>query len=691
MFSHPNDMDVTRASADSSVAEGDTQAPIPPPTPPVLPTVPGYEILDELGRGGMGVVYRARQLGFNRIVALKMVLSGAHAGSEERERFRIEAEAVARLQHPNIVQVYEVGGHDGTPFFSMEFCPGGGLDRKLNATPLPPTDAARLVETLARGVQAAHEKGVVHRDLKPANVLLAESGALKLTDFGLAKRMDIEGRTQSGVVVGTPSYMAPEQAGGRSREIGPAVDVYALGAILYECLVGRPPFKGPTALDTLTQVLSDDPVPPRQLQSKTPRDLETICLKCLEKQPGRRYATAADLAADLGRWQRGEPVHAQPPSLAYVLGKQVRRYRTPLAVAAGVVLLLAAVVTTAFVLLLGAWATARKNYETADQRRRDVEKKQAELQEALNAKQQTLDNLNQQLSTLAASYADRSDIEYRAGRPRECVNWMLRAYEVAPVHDPLRPAYLRLIASRGRRLSDMALWHDGPVHQAVFSPDGRTVLTASDDHTVHLWDSESGKELFRFAHEGVVWAASFSPDGRTLLTASQDHTARFWDAATGKELHRLQHDHQVWSASFSHDGRRILTASEDHTARLWDADSGKELLRLNHDGRVLVASFSPDDRTIVTASVDDCAAHLWDAASGRELHRLENDTGWMRLASFSPDGRKVVTANEGEHAAWVWDAVSGTELYRLPHDDGVTAASFSPDGRTILTASQDRT
>ena len=364
----------TPESADG-LSTATLQSPSPDGPPPVgLRSFGDYEVLEEIARGGMGVVYKARQLGFNRIVALKMILSGSHAGAEERQRFRIEAEAVARLQHPNIVQVYEVGEHEGKPFFSMEFCPGGGLDRKLSGTPLPPAEAARLVETLARTVQAAHDKGVVHRDLKPANVLLAADGAPKVTDFGLAKRMDAAGRTQSGAVLGTPSYMAPEQAGGKSKDIGPATDVYALGAILYECLTGRPPFKGPTALDTLTQVLLADAVPPRQMQPKTPRDLERICLKCLEKQPARRYATAAELADDLGRWQRGEPVRAQPPSPGYVLGKRARRHRTPLAVAAGMFLLLAAVVTTAFVQILGRgtrrfgrariWRTKRGNCRT---------------------------------------------------------------------------------------------------------------------------------------------------------------------------------------------------------------------------------------------------------------------------------------------------------------------------------------
>jgi tRNA A-37 threonylcarbamoyl transferase component Bud32 len=274
--------------------------------------VPGYEILGELGRGAMGVVYQARQAKPNRLVALKMILAGGHASEADLARFATEAEAIARLQHPNIVQVYEVGTHEGQSFFSLEFCAGGSLDRKLGGTPLPPVEAARLVETLARAMHAAHRSNVIHRDLKPANVLLLEDGTPKITDFGLAKKLDEVGQTQSGVIMGTPSYMAPEQAGGKSKQIGPAADVYALGAILYECLTGRPPFKAATPLDTILQVLSDEPVPPSQLQSKTPKDLETICLKCLHKEAGKRYVTAKALAEDLGRFLRGEPIAARP-------------------------------------------------------------------------------------------------------------------------------------------------------------------------------------------------------------------------------------------------------------------------------------------------------------------------------------------------------------------------------------------
>jgi hypothetical protein len=274
----------------------------------------------------MGVVYKARQTGLNRLAAVKVILAGGHAGVHELERFRQEAEALARLEHPNIVRIYEVGDRGGFPFLSLEFCPAGSLDKQLNRSPLPPSRAAELVATLARAVHAAHQAGIIHRDLKPANVLLAEDGTPKITDFGLAKRVEGgEGLTQSGAVVGTPSYMAPEQAAGRSGLVTTAADVYAMGAILYECLTGRPPFRAATPIDTILQVLDQEPERPSALRPGIDRRLELICLKCLSKEPGRRYASADGLATDLEHWRAGEPVSVQPPSLPGLLRLWLRQ------------------------------------------------------------------------------------------------------------------------------------------------------------------------------------------------------------------------------------------------------------------------------------------------------------------------------------------------------------------------------
>ncbi len=365
--------------------------------------VPGYEVLGVLGRGGMGVVYRVRHLALKRIVALKMILAGGHAGPSELARFRLEAEAVARLQHPNIVQVFEVGQADGRPYCALELIEGGNLASKINARPLPAREAAKLVEALARAVQLAHSRNVVHRDLKPANILLTADGTPKITDFGLARQLDSDsGETQAGAVVGTPAYMAPEQAAGRAHEAGPAADIYALGAILYDCLTGRPPFQGSTVLETLDQVRTQEPLPPSQFAPRDSRggnwlDLETICLKCLRKEPEKRYASAAELADDLVRYQHGEPILARP------VGRLERGWRwcrrNPALASAlatlGAVLVLASVVSTLFAI------DARNKEAAAVEARNDLAGKHAELEQKNSELEQKQDELER---TLARSW-----------------------------------------------------------------------------------------------------------------------------------------------------------------------------------------------------------------------------------------------------------------------------------------------
>jgi tetratricopeptide (TPR) repeat protein len=375
-------------------------------------SIPGYVILGELGRGGMGVVYKARQVLLNRVVALKVLLAGVHAGAETLARFRTEAEAAARLQHPHIVPIHEVGEHDGRPYLVLECVDGGSLKQQLDGTPWPATRAARLAEILARAIHYAHQQGVIHRDLKPANVLLVrtdrpeapplgsggeEGGRYepKVTDFGLAKKADsaastpATGATQSGAIVGTPSYMAPEQAEGRSKEIGLAVDVYALGAILYELLTGRPPFKAETALETLLQVREDEPVPPRRLQPKVPRDLETICLKCLQRNPCKRYATAQDLADDLRRFEEGQPIQARSVGMGERAVKWVKRRPG----AAALVGLIALAVLA--LLIVGYWSN-RALEDAADRERRKAD--EAEKERSRAATQQGLAGKNMHIA-----------------------------------------------------------------------------------------------------------------------------------------------------------------------------------------------------------------------------------------------------------------------------------------------------
>ena len=331
------------------------------------PAVDGYEVLGEVGRGGNGVVYRARHAGLKRLTALKLLRGGPAADPREAARLRAEAQALARIGHPNIIQIYEVGETAGRPYVALEFAPGGSLEARLRGAPQPARAAAALVETLARAVHAAHRAGVVHRDLKPANVLFAEDGTPKIADFGLAKRLDADdAQTHTGDILGTPSYMAPEQARGRNATVGPAADVYALGAVLYELLTGRPPFQGETVWDTLEQVVGREPTPPRQLAPKAPRDLETICLKCLHKDPARRYPGADRLADDLARFLAGRPVLARPTPAWERAWKWVRRRPAAAAGVAAALVLTAALAAAHEADLCARLAQAEREAAAAD-------------------------------------------------------------------------------------------------------------------------------------------------------------------------------------------------------------------------------------------------------------------------------------------------------------------------------------
>jgi serine/threonine-protein kinase len=356
---------------------------------PALPAIPGYAVEAILGRGGMGVVFRARHLRLNRLIALKMVLDGGHAGADERERFRREAEAVAALRHPNVVQVHDVGDADGRPYFTMELMEGGSLAHKLAGAPQPARQAAALLLALAEAMQAAHEAGIVHRDLKPANVLLTADGTPKVADFGLARRLDDERLTLSGAVVGTPSYMAPEQARGKKELIGPVTDVYALGAVLYECLTGRPPFRAETAAATLLQVVADEPIAPRLLNPEVPRDLETVCLQCLYKEPERRYASAAALAEDLRCYLQDKAIAARPEGRLERLARGARRRPALVVGVAAGVLLAAALVGGGLWVSTERAANERAKEELArlDQERReqDQARRERRLAERMDA------------------------------------------------------------------------------------------------------------------------------------------------------------------------------------------------------------------------------------------------------------------------------------------------------------------
>ncbi len=465
----------------------------------------GYELLEELGRGGMGVVCKARQCRLDRLVALKMVLSGANATPRELDRFRREAEAIARLQHPNIVQIYEIGEHEGRPYLALELVEGESLARQIGGKPRSARQAAELVEVLARAIHEAHRHGIIHRDLKPSNVLLTEDGTPKITDFGLAKRLDGESSgafpTLTEQFLGTPSYMAPEQAvrkrsgavAGANTGSGPgssssrplaepgisqAVDIYSLGAILYEMLTGRPPFRAESPLETVLQVLNDDPVPPSRLRPRLPRDLETVCMKCLEKAPGRRYRSGLELAEDLERFLNYEPVKARPIAAPGRFWRWCRR-KTSLAVALG---LAAAAIATAIGLSI---SLAVYQYRSANQ-----------IREALYQVESRRRQVDQQSAHLAYEHGQ---ILCEQGDVAQGILWLLRGLKSAEVaRDPdLERAFRLDVASWWPRIHALRLRCEqtDKVQAVAFSPDGKILAIGTDDGLVQLRSATTGEPI----------------------------------------------------------------------------------------------------------------------------------------------------------------------------------------------------
>jgi WD40 repeat protein/serine/threonine protein kinase len=673
----------------------------------------GYEVLEEIGRGGMGVVYLARQPGLDRLVALK-VLRGDHADSEHLARFRREAEALARLRHPGIVQVYEVGQDMERPFLALEYVEGGSLAARLAGAPLLARQAAGLAEALARAVQAAHEAGVVHRDLKPANVLLAraeagrgvalgEPGAEifcepKVADFGLAKRLQ-EGSalTQSGAIVGTPSYMAPEQARAQDGEVGPRTDVYSLGAVLYDALTGRPPFRAATVLQTLEQVCHTEPVPPAQLQPGVPRDLETVCLKCLHKEPGRRYGSARELAEDLRRFLEGRPVQARPVGRPERLWRWCRR--NPWLAAASSIAVLAIVGMAVGAVAFG----IRENIHAGvlQDKTNKLEEQGKELQATVVARTLATQEAEGAQKT-AKEEAKRAITAQYAGQLHEALGYLEQGYvdRAERVLDQCRwdlrhleHRYLRRLCRRRQR----TLHVGGVVTAVAYSADGRR-LAAASERTVTVWDASrpEGPDLEKFTLPvGHTHSVAFSPDGKRLAGGGEDRLIRVWDASGGKELLTLRgHREPVLGVAFSRDGKRLASASADDTLRLWDLAERREVLSLKGQaGGLRAVAFSPDGKTLAGAGSDG-TVKLWEATPCSDPPRPRLSLkleGAVHGVAFHPDGKRLAACSAGGMVK-VWDAATGAEARSFPgHVGEVRGVAFSGDGRLLASAGADQT
>ncbi len=675
----------------------DVAAGPPPPMARPLPLsrVAEYQLLEEIGRGGMGVVFKARHVRLGRVVALKMILGGALAHADDLHRFHTEEEAAAQLQHPNIVALYEVGVFENQPFFAMEYISGTSLGDRVALGPLPGRRAAGYLEVTARAVHFAHTRGILHRDLKPGNVLLDENDQPKISDFGLAKLMATDsGQTRTGAVLGTPSYMSPEQAAGR-KDLGPAGDVYSLGAILYELLTGRPPFAGETPLATINLVAEQEPLSPRLLNPAVDLDLETICLKCLEKDPRRRYASAGDLADDLRHYLDGKPITARRlgPALLLFLGF--------------------------------AWKTALEERDL----REDAQKAQhlAQVREAamrhllyqaeVRRGQRALELANlERADKLLNHWArdgqdDLRDWEWyflrnwsrtrlafgrHAGRASTVAYHPTGRQLASAGGEPSRPGEVKLWAVHSGQLLYALQGHTDLVVALAYHPHRNLLASAGYDKTIRLWDLDKGEGILVLkGHTAHVSRLAFSPDGSLLASGGGDRTVRIWqyDAyrtdPSGSVRLLEGHTAEVSCVAFAPDGKRLASGSHDKTIKFWSVADGTEVKVLRgHKGEVNCLAYN--QRGDILASGGGQGAQrgevrTWDAATGKQLNLRIGLSHRTLSLSYARDGQLAAGSSDGLIRVWRHNLASEALSFR-GDPQIVYGIAFSPDGHAIASA-----
>lgn len=683
-----------------------------------------YELLEEIGRGGMGVVYRARQRSLNRIVAIKMMALGPDSSPEWVKRFRAEAVSAASLHHPNIVAIHEVGIHEGRHFFVMDYVEGRSLARLAGSQPLPARRAAAYLKTIAEAVHYAHERGILHRDLKPSNVLIDEQDRPQVVDFGLARQLAGDSElTVTGQVLGSPHYLPPEQAAGQRGRVYRRTDVYALGATLYHLLTGRPPFQAESLAQTLHLVLHAEPVAPRLLNPSVPADLETVCLKCLEKEPGKRYATAQLLAEELGRYLEGKPVLARPVSRVAKVGRWCRR-NPRLASAVGVALLS---------LLIGLAGVTWQWRQAESQR---VRAEDGELLARRNAYAADMKEVQRAL--------EDNDL----GRARELLD-RHRPQGKSEIRNPksevdLRGWEWRYFWVRCQSDEHFTLCqYTNAVSALAFSPDGKWLAVRQQYKGVTLWDTVAKRPVTELPGAGWPKALAFSPRGNLLAwgnkEASDRPVVRLRDVNTQKELPPLPHSNSVVSLAFSPDANALATLTVDGTVRIWEIESQHVVTRFltsRVDSRPdrlsaaakVSATSAPDGTggprevqsplarirfTSTTVFTDHYGCMLF-SPDGRwlavgeakpQIRLLDRTTGAVRIIpapppadgisalAFSPDSKLLaVGCGAGDNDIHIWDLAAGTPAVRLTgHSGWIVGLAFSPDGQTLASASSDMT